>query len=690
MKKIVITLGLVFIVFALNAQVDKSLTNIAGTLSSVLTVKEKSTITNLTMRGTIDARDFKTMRDSMPVLSVIDISTAKIIEYSGTKGTASNRPVSYKANAIPGNAFFNFSNQGKQTLSIIQLPPNITEIQYNAFRDCRFLLYFPLPESLKSIGTRAFNLCSSYHGDFFSKRLIIPESVISIGESAFEECGIEKLVFSASVTEFPKNAFKKCECLKFVNLQQPLTSIGDSSFFGCGMLEEVYLPNTLQTIGVRAFYNCDMIPNLDISEGLLSIGEEAFYGCQNIWSFYIPASLTSIGKGAFRKTSIGGFYVESGNQYYYALAGVLYNKDLSEIISYPIYYIPVDYHLPSSVKTIAPYAFEGSYSLKVLFIPKSVDSFGEGAFFATKCENIVISDSIPVKVEDYFIFDDISSITLHVPFGSKSLYKDTEPWKNFYIEEGNILNFSFNWIYLSDDLNSIAEVNVYCNNYWTAVSDESWLKVTPSTTLFGDSVITITADQNTGEERKANVIVMSPEKIDTIFVTQEEFSGILFSDTIVDVGGKDNLTASIEVISSGMWIASPGESWLTVTPATPVNGNGTLNIQAQANTGSERTATITVISNGVVSHIAVKQEAGTNSVSDLQYGNKLAVFPNPAKDFIQLNNLKQRGTISIFNAGGMKTKSIKIEQTDLIDISDLEKGIYFICFENKWGKFLKE
>ncbi len=685
MKKAIITIWLIIVALSLSAQVIKSLTNIAGTLSSALTANERNSITNLTMRGTLDARDFKTMRDSMPLLSVIDISTAKIIEYSGTKGTASSRYTSYNANTIPGNAFFNFSSQGKETLNEIKLPSGLTSIGNNAFRDCQMLGNFTLPTSLESIGLRAFKDCSNFTGE-----LTIPESVISIGESAFEESAIQKVIINGQLTEIEKKTFMECQALENIILPQTLVSIGDSSFFNCIDLQYVLFPNSLRTIGIRAFKECGMPSQiLDFNDGLLSIGEEAFCNCRFTDMNSIPASVSSIGKGAFRNLQIDYFSVVSENQFYSSMGGVLYNKDFSEIIKFNDSEMSTVFHIPSSVKVIAPYAFENCSYLNLIYIPETVDSIGEGAFYGITPKTIVIFDTIPIEVEGYDIFDVLGSTILHVPFGSKSLYQETEPWNNCYIEEGKILRISYVNILLADDLNSSAEVNVMCNNYWTAVSDESWLKVTPTTTLFGVSVIKVTADQNIGGERKANVIVMSPEKTDTIYITQEEFSGILFSDTIVNVGATDNLSDSINVISSGIWIASPDEAWLSLTPATPVNGNGTLNIQAQPNNGNERSATITVISEGTLSYITVIQNAGPNSFSDLQYANKLVVSPNPATDFIQLNDLKVKGSISIFNASGIKVKSINIESLNFIDISDLKSGIYFISFENKWGKFLK-
>ena len=76
---------LLFLTLSLQAQVSKTVSISAGGLSSALTKAEKSSITNLTITGTIDARDFKIMRDSMAVLSVLNISNASVASYTGTQ-----------------------------------------------------------------------------------------------------------------------------------------------------------------------------------------------------------------------------------------------------------------------------------------------------------------------------------------------------------------------------------------------------------------------------------------------------------------------------------------------------------------------------------------------------------------------------------------------------------------------------
>lgn len=105
MKKIILLSLCVFQLLLLQAQVVKTVNlTTSGTLSTTLSNVDKNTITNLTINGFIDARDFKTMRDSMLNLGIIDLTGAHIAAYSGSNGTDING-MDYAKNEIPQFAF---------------------------------------------------------------------------------------------------------------------------------------------------------------------------------------------------------------------------------------------------------------------------------------------------------------------------------------------------------------------------------------------------------------------------------------------------------------------------------------------------------------------------------------------------------------------------------------------------------
>ena len=86
--------------------IPKTVDITAGGLLASLTATEINSITGLTITGTMDARDFKTLRDSMPQLSVLDFSGVSILEYYGSDGSNSGASIDYRANEIPESAFY--------------------------------------------------------------------------------------------------------------------------------------------------------------------------------------------------------------------------------------------------------------------------------------------------------------------------------------------------------------------------------------------------------------------------------------------------------------------------------------------------------------------------------------------------------------------------------------------------------
>ena len=76
-----------------------------STPGSLNTLVTNPNMSNLTLTGSIDARDFKYIRDNMPNLVTLDITNTSITSYSGLGGTSSSATDIYPANTIPTYAF---------------------------------------------------------------------------------------------------------------------------------------------------------------------------------------------------------------------------------------------------------------------------------------------------------------------------------------------------------------------------------------------------------------------------------------------------------------------------------------------------------------------------------------------------------------------------------------------------------
>jgi hypothetical protein len=151
MKKLTIILVTIFLNAALQAAVTKTVNcTTKGTLHTYFTVGERTTVTDLTLTGTIDARDFKFMRDTLTVLAKLDLSAVNIAAYGGTSGTFTTSYWDYGVNAIPQQAFY--SGTGYSKLSSILLPTSLTGIEDGAFGNCTLLTSIIIPATVTYLG----------------------------------------------------------------------------------------------------------------------------------------------------------------------------------------------------------------------------------------------------------------------------------------------------------------------------------------------------------------------------------------------------------------------------------------------------------------------------------------------------------------------------------------------------------
>ncbi len=119
----------------------------------------------------------------------------------------------------------------------------------------------------------------------------------------------------------------------------------------------------VSVISNSAFSYYFSLQTVTMPQTITKIGDSAFSGCSSLTSISIPDSVTSIGSSAFSHCfSITSIDVDSNNAYYCSIDGVLFNKDLTRLVQYPLAKTNTSYIIVASVKNIDGFAFCSGYA----------------------------------------------------------------------------------------------------------------------------------------------------------------------------------------------------------------------------------------------------------------------------------------------------------------------------------------
>lgn len=95
----------------------------------------------------------------------------------------------------------------------------------------------------------------------------------------------------------------------------------------------------------------------------------------------------------------------------------------------------------------------------------------------------------------------------------------------------------------------------------------------------------------------------------------------------------------------------------------------------------------------IIDQIKVSQGAYANTLSDDKFvdGISFNIYPNPANDFIFIENISIGSKVDLFNVLGKNIKSVEIEShNQRLDINGLNSGVYFVKVDGKAAsKFIK-
>lgn len=95
----------------------------------------------------------------------------------------------------------------------------------------------------------------AFADDVELKSANLPDSLVQIGASAFAGSGLIRLEVPESVRSIGSRAFSRCDDLRDVKLSRGLESIGDEAFAHCRSLVHLSIPATVREMGVRVTFD---------------------------------------------------------------------------------------------------------------------------------------------------------------------------------------------------------------------------------------------------------------------------------------------------------------------------------------------------------------------------------------------------------------------------------------------------
>ncbi len=397
----------------------------------------------------------------------IDFSNCKALlllgdrTFSGCKAVEVNL-LGTAVSSIRENLFEN-----SQYLQTVWLPVTAEYVFGSAFSNCPRLVnkYRPVlfsdlsitrKHSVRTNSEYVYKIYNGADGDF-------------VGISSYFGAEDVDLVIPDTINGKPvkiiENGAFKYKKFNSVTLPTELEIIREGAFEDCGMTGTLILPSGVKYIGTSAFEE-NAFSSVELNEGLLYIGSLAFnWATEMEYSVSYPESLIAVGSslynGAFtypktlyygknalniendliynfvgyadslagyEKTGFGIERVEvsDDNPYYTSEDGVLYNKDMTELIFYPQMKRDTEFIVPDTVVSIEPHAFEDNVFLEKLTITGNVKYIDKTSFsYASRLKTVIFKSGVSVYKLDstFYNIRTLENVIFEDGVKIKKLYK---------------------------------------------------------------------------------------------------------------------------------------------------------------------------------------------------------------------------------------------------------------------------
>ena len=332
-----------------------------------------------------------------------------------------------------------------ESLTCIKLPEAVTAIESDAFAYCSRFVTFTVPENVATIEDGAFDECfilevfnksalnivageSSFGGIAANAvNVYTPtsgSSIMTTTDNGFvfiktsskwsmvgyigdeQEITLPSSFTSGegeTVTEYTirSDAFDQCEDLKAINVLQDNAGYSsqngvlyDKSGFTLvrvpmGMEGKYVMPDNCRYIESTAFYNCEKLTSVTFGNSITELDDaKCLTGCYGVETIVIGSGIKEINTGIFDNAdSLSEIIVADDNKYYASIDGLLYDKEVRELI-----YLPWEKDgelvIPDGVTSLGNLGLMENNRITSVSLPSSITYIGYGFYYCTGLEKI--------------------------------------------------------------------------------------------------------------------------------------------------------------------------------------------------------------------------------------------------------------------------------------------------------------
>ncbi len=272
--------------------------------------------------------------------------------------------------------------------------------------------------------------------------------LVKCDEEAVGDIVIPEQVNGHDVQQIDEFAFWGCNGITSVSVPDTvgtiignnIPSIDQAAFMNCTNLESVHLGKNVKNLGMMAFFGCTKLEEINLPDSLIDIGSYAFY-LTALTEIHIPYDVSFFGDLVFAlNNNLTKITVDEKNRILSSDDyGVLFNKNKTKLIQYPIGNTRETYYVPTGVETLADLSFSpgalaeggnsngtlltdtelifGGDNLKAVILPSTVTRIGSGCFRGCKCLEYVHISSTKMTLGSDYLGDSL-------PYGDMLKYSD--------------------------------------------------------------------------------------------------------------------------------------------------------------------------------------------------------------------------------------------------------------------------